>query len=200
MQGYKLKVRCNDTALTSLAANRIGAVMIEQLSWVDTYFRVPSSNGRMKLRDVRGFAGGVELSGHPGAPVVDPLLHTPPGALVIYRRAAPETNRWMEHYQSLPVPDVAALRGELEAMFGVLCVVKRQRQTFHFYDVSIHFDVIPGVGDFVEVEVTRPGGDPAVQRQTVEGVALALNLDDRDRTHKSAVELMLELRNGALPA
>jgi hypothetical protein len=39
-----------------------------------------------------------------------------------------------------------------------------------------------------------------VQRQTVEGVALALNLDDRDRTHKSAVELLLELRNGALPA
>lgn len=93
----------------------------------DTYFNVPS--GRLKLRD-----GNVERN------------------LIYYRREDGESPKPSE-VSLAPCPDPRPLLSLLSSALGIRCVVRKRREIYFYGNAKIHVDEVPGLGEFVEVEV-----------------------------------------------
>lgn len=105
---------------------------------IDTYFRVP--NGRLKLRE-----GNVEH------------------ALIHYLRGGAEGARASRVLLYEPAPD-PALKAVLTAALGVLTVVDKRRRIYFADNVKIHFDVVEGLGTYLEVEAIDRDGSIAEAR------------------------------------
>lgn len=102
----------------------------------DTYFNVP--DGRLKLRE-----GNIE------------------NTLIYYERSntagAKQSDIILYHHQ----PD-KSLKEILTKTHGVKVVVDKKRKIYFIGNVKFHFDVVEGLGTFVEVEAIDKNGDIGV--------------------------------------
>lgn len=106
----------------------------EELSQEDVFFAVPK--GRLKLR-VLG-SGGAQL-----------LFYERPDA------AGPKTSQ----YRIVPVADHAGLRAALAAALGEKGVVRKRRTVFLVGRARVHFDIVEGLGRFIELEIVLVHGE-----------------------------------------
>ncbi len=94
----------------------------------DTYFNLPSGNGRLKLRQ-----GNIENS----------LIH--------YRRPDHPEARVSDVALS-PVADGEALKKLLSRALGVKVEVRKKREIYFIGNVKFHLDELRNLGQFVEIE------------------------------------------------
>lgn len=104
---------------------------------IDTYFNVPK--GRLKLRE-----GTLE------------------NALIYYERANVNTSKASDIilYQHVPNP---ALKAILSLQLGVKTCVDKHRKIYFIGPVKFHFDVVQGLGTFIEVEVIDSEGNQSLK-------------------------------------
>ena len=123
---------------------------------VDTYFNV--SNGRLKLRE-----GKIE------------------NALIWYERkneAEAKVSKILL-YQHAPDPSLKII---LIKVLGIKVVVEKKRRIYFIGHIKFHFDTVPGLGTFVEVEAIDRTGDiglPQLQ-QDCEKYASLFNIQSND--------------------
>lgn len=122
----------------------------------DTYFNV--SNGRLKLRE-----GNIE------------------NALIWYERkneAEAKVSKILL-YQHSPDP---ALKSILIKVFGIKVVVEKKRRIYFIGHVKFHFDQVPGLGTFVEVEAIDRTGEIGIEQlqQDCENYASLFNIQTAD--------------------
>jgi len=103
----------------------------------DTYFNVKS--GRLKLRE-----GNIENS------------------LISYDREDTSAPKLSEVILYRFEPD-AALKNILVRQLGIRKVVKKDRKIYFIGNVKFHFDVVEGLGTFLEVEAIDSKGELSVE-------------------------------------
>ncbi len=114
----------------------------EYLSQEDVFFHCP--NGRLKLR----------------------VLGSGEAFLIFYQRpdmAGPK----LSEYHIAAVADAPVLRHTLDAAFGQISIVRKQRTVFHLGQTRIHFDEVEGLGRFIEIEVVLTDGQRCVDAEAV---------------------------------
>lgn len=104
----------------------------------DTYFHLPPSNGRLKLRE-----GNIENS----------LIH--------YHRADDAQARVSDVALS-PVFDPLALKNILSRALGVLVEVRKRREIYFINNVKFHLDELDRLGQFVEIEAIATSPEMSV--------------------------------------
>lgn len=104
----------------------------------DTYFNVP--NGRLKLRE-----GNIENS----------LIH------YVRTNTAGAKQSDVILYQHEPN---AALKQILATALGIKTVVDKRRKIYFIDNVKFHFDVVEGLGTFVEVEAIDKDGTIGLEK------------------------------------
>ncbi len=122
----------------------------------DTYFRVPSGFGALKLREER-----------PGRP-----------HLIQYQRAN-EPQARESRYRIASVDDADDLSCVLTAALGCIASVTKRRRLFLWRGVRIHLDEVEGLGSFLELEaVAERGSDLVRERQLVHELRDAFAVTD----------------------
>ena len=125
----EIKARCFHPEKVEAFLLAAGARYVGLDSQKDTYFEVPE--GRLKLRQ-----GGIENN------------------LIFYHRADGEGPKTSHFYLS-PVQDGGSLETLLSAALSVKVVVEKQRKIFFIEHTKFHIDEVPGLGSFVEIEVSN---------------------------------------------
>ncbi|HUK29655.1 MAG TPA: class IV adenylate cyclase [Candidatus Acidoferrum sp.] len=124
----EIKARIGNIRRLRAALRAIGAEIIETVKQEDTFFAVP--RGRLKMR--RNGSDNFEL--------------------VYYRRPnAPGPS--VSNYFRKPIDDAEGAKRDLERLFGIRCVVRKNRQVFLSHGARIHLDDVEGLGRYLEVEV-----------------------------------------------
>jgi adenylate cyclase, class 2 len=132
----EFKARTNDLAALEKKLLTLDPKYIGEDNQVDTYFNV--NTGRLKLRE-----GNIENS------------------LIYYERmntaGAKQSNILL--YQHSPDK---ALKDILIKLHGIKVVVDKKRKIYFIDNVKFHFDVVEGLGSFVEAEAIDSHGDITV--------------------------------------
>ena len=134
MENIEIKASCRDLASAEKAAEAAGAGFAGFLRQTDTYFQ--TAHGRLKLREIAGQRA----------------------QLIFYARAdspGPRTSA----YQIYPVEDSDALKELLAQALQIHKVVEKERKLYLYDEVRIHFDIVKGIGNFIELEGVRHCGD-----------------------------------------
>jgi homotetrameric cytidine deaminase len=168
MRNVELKSRDPDPARTLELALALGASDEGEISQRDTYFG--GSLGRVKLREQT-----------PGE-----------DELIAYRRPDDGQARVSE-YLRVPVPDAAALRGALDAAYGIRVVVAKTRRLLLWDNVRIHLDRVEGLEPHMELEALAPtDADLEPARAKVAQLREALEIDDANLVSGSYSDLLLD--------
>ncbi len=167
LRNLEVKTRYPDLAAARRFARQLGAREAGTSRDVDTYFRVPE--GRLKLRRTEGAAHGM---------------------LIFYRRPDTLSSRLSEYHLSR-VDDVPSLLSLLDAAFGVLVTVSKNRQLFLYGATRIHLDQVAGLGSFVELETVLHGQDAVEAEAEHELVKRALRLEEQQAVSASYSDLLL---------
>ena len=167
LRNLEVKVRYPDLAAARRYARQLGAREAGTSRDVDTYFRVPE--GRLKLRQSEGAAQGT---------------------LIFYRRPDAPVSRLSEYYLSR-VDDVPSLRSLLEAAFGVLVTVSKNRQLFLYGATRIHLDEVAGLGSFIELETVLRRQDADEAEAEHELVKRALRMGEQQAVSSSYSDLLI---------
>lgn len=134
----------------------------------DTYYNVP--NGRLKLRE-----GNIE------------------NALIYYTREntanAKQSNVLL--YQHLPNDNLKEI---LKTLHGVKVVVEKKRKIYFVNNVKIHFDVVPKLGSFIEVEAIDKDNTITIEalQQQCDYFIDFFEIQQQDFESKSYSDLLLE--------
>ena len=139
----------------------------------DTYFNV--SAGRLKLRE-----GNIENS-------------------LIYYERQNTTEAKLSHvllYQHRPDK---ILKEILTKLHGVKVTVQKIRRIYFIENVKFHFDTVPGLGTFVEVEAISNNCEPGFEKlkEQCNQYALLFNIGDEDYISQSYSDLVLEKSNSS---
>ena len=125
-----------------------------ELKQTDTYFNVP--RGRLKLRESDGAA-----------------------ELIYYQRsnrAGPKRS----DYIPIAAADPAAMKTLLTEALGIRGVVRKTRFLFLVGNTRIHFDLVSGLGWFIELEVVlSPGQTDEEGRAVATEVMRRLEIDEQ---------------------
>ncbi len=130
---YEFKARATDIEALEKKLQELDPLFIGEDLQVDTYFNV--NNGRLKLRE-----GNIE------------------NALIWYERhneAGAKASKVLLYQHD---PDLA-LKSILIKVLGIKVVVEKKRKIYFIGHVKFHFDTVPGLGTFVEVEAIDRTGD-----------------------------------------
>lgn len=125
MRNVEFKAELRDVELARSVCRALGAVYVETVGQLDTYFRVP--DGRLKKREVAGqeteyiFYERDDVSGYK-----------------ISRFTIYPEQRAVERFGVRPMP--------------VWVVVRKRRELYLFDGVLIHLDEVDGLGRFLELE------------------------------------------------
>lgn len=135
---YEFKAKTNRLAELEDLLKKEQPLFIGEDYQTDTYFRV--TTGRLKLRE-----GTIENS----------LIH--------YQRSniagAKESQVVLYHHQPNP-----HLKQVLTASLGIKMVVQKRRRIYFIHNVKFHFDVVEGLGEFVEVEAIDKDGSIGLEQ------------------------------------
>lgn len=125
----EIKARCFHPEKVEAFLLSSGARYVGLDTQKDTYFEVPG--GRLKLRQ-----GSIENN------------------LIFYHRADGEGPKTSHFYLS-PVSDGPSLESLLTAALSVKVEVVKHRKIFFIEHTKFHIDEVPGLGSFVEIEVSN---------------------------------------------
>lgn len=92
----------------------------------DTYFNVPT--GRLKLRE-----GNIENN-------------------LIYYERGNESGPKDSNFSLVKIEDPSSLKQILTRTLGIKIVVEKIREIYYISNVKFHIDIVPGLGDFMEIE------------------------------------------------
>ena len=167
MRNVELKARDPDPARSLERALALEAQDRGTMRQRDTYFA--GARGRLKLREQE--PGGAEL--------------------IEYSRAD-STDARTSAYRRVPVADAPALREALDAAYGTLVTVRKERRLLVWDGVRIHLDEVEGLGSYLEFEaVAGPESDLAAEHERVERLRAELGVADGDLVASSYSDLLL---------
>lgn len=91
-----------------------------------------------------------------------------------------------------------SLKEIFEKLFGIKVIVDKIRRIYFIDNVKFHFDIISGLGKFIEVEAIDSTGLIGSDnlKEQCEKYFLFFGLDSSDYIAKSYSDLLLELNNG----
>jgi predicted adenylyl cyclase CyaB len=135
---------------------------------IDTYFNVPK--GRLKLRE-----GNIENS------------------LIYYERENKANAKQSDIILYEHLPD-RALKEILIKVHGVKAVVNKKRKIYFIDNVKFHFDVVQGLGTFIEVEALDKNASTGIGKlkQQCDHYAGFFGIDKSDFIAVSYSDLILE--------
>jgi predicted adenylyl cyclase CyaB len=129
---YEFKARATDLEGLEQKLKLLNPQFKGEDHQIDTYFNIPS--GRLKLRE-----GNIE------------------NALIYYERenslGAKQSSILLYKHN----PD-KSLKEILEKLFGIKVVVDKIRRIYFIDNVKFHFDIVEGLGSFIEVEAIDETG------------------------------------------
>lgn len=128
---FEFKASCADIDAAEEKLLTLRPLFVGEDHQVDTYFVVP--NGRLKLRE-----GNIEHS------------------LIYYQRSDDASAKTSEVILYDTPNEV--LKEILERSLGVMQVVDKRRKIYFIDNVKFHFDVVRGLGSFLEVEAIDRDG------------------------------------------
>lgn len=135
---FEFKARHQDIGEAERRLDKLHPLFVGEDHQVDTYFNVP--NGRLKLRE-----GNIEQS------------------LIFYQRTnvagAKQSDVTLYQHESNP-----ALKQVLTQSLGIKTVVDKRRRIYFIENVKFHFDVVDGLGTFVEVEAIDKDGTIGLEK------------------------------------
>ncbi len=168
MFNFEFKARCKDPSIPEKLLSACNPRFIGTDHQIDTYFKVP--NGRMKLRE-----GNIE------------------NALIHYSRNNTKEAKQSEIilYQHNPE---SKLKEVLTRALGILVTVDKLRKIYFIENVKFHFDIVKGLGNFIEVEAIDRDGTIGLQklREQCNGYAQLLEITIEDYIAESYSDLLME--------
>lgn len=165
---FEFKARAKNIIALENKLKTMNPVFHGEDNQTDTYFN--TAKGRLKLRE-----GNIE------------------NALIQYERenvaSAKQSNILL--YQHTPDKMLKAI---LEKVLGVLVVVEKKRRIYFIDNVKFHFDMVPGLGEFVEVEaIDREDIIPISQlKEQCDKYAAFFNVAEEDYVHESYSDMVLK--------
>ena len=138
----------NPESTEAIVVNLCGTKPHARIHQIDTYFDVPE--GRLKLREENN---SCEL---------------------IYYRRMDQCGPKCSIYELAPVGSPAEIRHLLEAAFGVMAIVTKERTVYLYENVRIHLDQVERLGSFIELEsvmgevLTEPEAESLVKQLMIE--------------------------------
>jgi len=136
---FEFKAKATDLKKLEQKLLTLNPKYIGEDNQVDTYFNI-TTQGRLKLRE-----GNIENS------------------LIFYERTnaagAKQSDILLYHHQ----PD-KSLKDILVRLHGVKVVVDKKRKIYFIDNVKFHFDIVDGLGTFIEVEAIDKNGDISVDK------------------------------------
>jgi homotetrameric cytidine deaminase len=171
MRNLELKARDPDPARSLERALALGAEDKGEIHQRDTYFA--GARGRLKLREQDA----------EGQRLWDELIE--------YSRAD-STDPRPSKYLRVPVADAPTLREALEAAYGTLVTVTKQRRLLLWQGVRIHLDDVEGLGTYLEFEAfAEPGSDLSAELGKVERLREELGVSEENLVATSYSDLVL---------
>ena len=135
---FEFKARALDLYGLEKKLLQLNPVFIGEDHQVDTYFNVP--NGRLKLRE-----GNIE------------------NALIYYERENTTGAKASKVLLYKHSPD-DVLKSILIKLHGIKVIVEKKRKIYFIGHVKFHFDTVPGLGTFIEVEAIDRSGDIGIKQ------------------------------------
>ena len=128
----EFKAVCSNLAMAEEKLKQLAPRFIGTDHQRDTYYRVPK--GRLKLRE-----GNIE------------------NALIYYERENKAGSKQSDVilFKHEPSPELKEI---LEKMHGIKTVIEKYRKIYFAENVKFHFDVVKGLGEFIEVEAIDTDG------------------------------------------
>lgn len=134
-RNVEIKARLSDLEATKRLVLGLADGPGQPVEQADTFFH--AAGGRLKLRERSG--AGAEL--------------------IFYRRTdAPGPTE--SRYETVAVPDPAALRALLASALGVRGEVHKRRLVYRIGRTRVHLDEVRDLGCFLELEVELSAGEP----------------------------------------
>ncbi|MFY8126831.1 MAG: class IV adenylate cyclase [Chitinophagaceae bacterium] len=164
----EFKAKCNDLTSAEEKLKTLHPTFIGTDYQKDTYYNI--TNGRLKLRE-----GNIE------------------NALIYYTRAntpnAKQSNVLL--YQHTPSDD---LKQMLQTLHGIKVVVEKQRKIYFVNNVKIHFDEVPNLGCFIEVEAIDKNETISIEtlQQQCDDFVIFFGIKPEDFESKSYSDLLLD--------
>jgi len=165
----EIKAHCSDPDRAEKYLSEAGARFAGLDTQEDIYFHVPE--GRLKLR-----RGPIENN------------------LIFYRRnnqEGPKSSQFILH----PVQDSSSLQSILCEALGVKVIVKKNRKIFFLEHTKFHIDEVPGLGHFIEIEVSNlhhPHLEEIQMQQDCRSYMIALGIQEEDLVAVSYSDMLLE--------
>lgn len=165
----EIKAHCSQPEQAEKYLLQVGARFAGLDTQEDVYFQVPE--GRLKLR-----RGPIENN------------------LIFYRRnnqEGPKTSEFILH----PVQDSSSLQSILSQALGVKVIVKKNRKIFFLDHTKFHIDEVPGLGHFIEIEVSNlhhPDLEETQMQHDCREFMHALGIKEEDLVAVSYSDMLLE--------
>jgi len=149
----------------------LNPIFIGEDTQADTYFNV--GKGRLKLREgnIENSLIYYERQNTAGAKQSDVLLY--------------------QHNPSKMLKDI------LIKVHGIKVVVQKKRRIYFIDNVKIHFDTIPGLGTFIEVEAIDKDGTEGIEKlkEQADKYAAFFNIKDEDFIGLSYSDMLMNFNS-----
>jgi predicted adenylyl cyclase CyaB len=168
LHNFEFKARAKDLKRLELKLLELNPVFVGEDHQTDTYFNV--KRGRLKLRE-----GNIE------------------NALIYYERPDTPSAKSSDILLFKHYPE-ASLKEILTRVNGIKVIVAKKRRIYFIENVKFHFDTIPELGTFVEVEALDENGQIPVEKlqdQCINYFSF-FELEEKDFVSKSYSELILD--------
>lgn len=170
MRNLEVKVRIGNKAMDITKA-RIDDWFHETLHQTDTYYHT-SDGERLKLREIE---------------------EVPSETHMIKYKRIDSTEAMMSTYDFYPIPDIKLFHRVFDASLQKEVTVKKRRDVYIYKNARIHFDRIPELGSFVEIEIVINNYEDEVESMDLMDEMLSvLGLMDADRIDVGYRELLLK--------
>lgn len=169
---FEFKARAADLDSLEKRLLELGPLYIGEDNQVDTYFNV--STGRLKLRE-----GNIE------------------NALIWYDRpdtAGAKASKVLLYQHN---PD-NTLKAILVKLHGIKVIVTKSRKIYFIGNIKFHFDKVPGLGTFIEVEAIDKEGNIGMTQlqEDCEKYARLFDIRPEDHVSCSYSDLLFEKTGG----
>jgi predicted adenylyl cyclase CyaB len=170
LQNFEFKARVKDLNMLEQKLLKLKPEFRGEDNQTDTYFDV--KYGRLKLRE-----GNIEK------------------ALIYYERSDSATARPSDIILFRDVAE-GSLKEMLVKSLGIRAIVIKKRRIYYIGNVKFHFDVVAGLGTFVEVEALDENGKHDINEleQQCRGFLSYFGLPESDLESKSYSDMILESR------
>ena len=165
---YEFKARTAHLAEQENKLNRLSPFFKGEDHQSDTYFNVPE--GRLKLRE-----GNIE------------------NALIYYERENTSGGKQSHILLYKHQPD-ATLKEILTITHGIKIVVKKTRKIYYIENIKFHFDKVPALGTFIEVEAIDTDGSIGLEKlkEQCEKYAAFFEIEPGDYIAESYSDMLMD--------